>query len=80
MKKSLPIFIFVLLFSLSIKAQESTTFSNTDPSDEITKTSFFEWNFGVALISRLTIFHFLVALLFGVPHMLIKKILFLNMK
>ena len=51
MKKSLPIFIFVLLFSLSIKAQESTTFSNTDNSSEITKTSFFEWNFGIALIS-----------------------------
>ena len=51
MKKSLPIFIFVLLFSLSIKAQESTTFSNTDNSSEITKTSFFEWNFGVAFIS-----------------------------
>jgi hypothetical protein len=51
MKKSLPIFIFVLLFSLSIKAQESTTFSNTDNSSEITKTSFFEWNFGVAFLS-----------------------------
>ena len=51
MKKSLPIFIFVLLFSLSIKAQESTTFSDTDPSTGITKTSFFEWNFGVALVS-----------------------------
>ena len=51
MKKSLPIFIFVLLFSLSIKAQESTTFSNTDPSTGITKTSFFEWNFGVAFLS-----------------------------
>ena len=51
MKKSLPIFIFVLLFSFSIKAQESTTFSNTDNSSEITKTSFFEWNFGIALVS-----------------------------
>ena len=51
MKKSLPIFIFVLLFSLSIKAQESTTFSDTDNSTGITKTSFFEWNFGVAFIS-----------------------------
>ncbi len=51
MKKSLPIFIFALLFSLSIKAQESTTFSNTDNSSEITKTSFFEWNFGIALVS-----------------------------
>ena len=51
MKKSLPIFIFALLFSLSIKAQESTTFSNTDNSSEITKTSFFEWNFGVAFLS-----------------------------
>mgnify|MGYP000356438011 CR=1 FL=1 len=51
MKKSLPIFIFVLLFSFSIKAQESTTFSNTDNSSEITKTSFFEWNFGVAFLS-----------------------------
>ena len=51
MKKSLPIFIFVLLFSFSIKAQEYTTFSNTDNSSEITKTSFFEWNFGVAFLS-----------------------------
>jgi hypothetical protein len=51
MKKSLPIFIFVLLFSFSIKAQESTTFSNTVNSSEITKTSFFEWNFGIALVS-----------------------------
>ena len=51
MKKSLPIFIFVLFFALSIKAQESTTFSDTNPSTEITKTSFFEWNFGVAFVS-----------------------------
>ena len=51
MKKSLPIFIFVLFFALSIKAQESTLFSNTNPSTEITKTSFFEFNFGVALVS-----------------------------
>ena len=51
MKKSLPIFIFVLFFALSIKAQESTTFSNTDNSTGITKTSFFEWNFGIALVS-----------------------------
>ena len=51
MKKSLPIFIFVLLFSLSIKAQESTTFSDTESSTGITKTSFFEWNFGVAFLS-----------------------------
>ena len=46
-----PIFIFVLFFALSIKAQESTTFSNTDNSTGITKTSFFEWNFGIALVS-----------------------------
>ena len=51
MKKSLPILIFVLFFALSIKAQESTLFSNTNPSTEITKTSFFEFNFGVALVS-----------------------------
>ena len=51
MKKSLPIFIFVLFFALSIKAQESTLFSNTNPSTEITKTSFFEFNFGVAFLS-----------------------------
>tara|TARA_B110001452_G_scaffold266294_1_gene272795 strand:+ start:1916 stop:2302 length:387 start_codon:yes stop_codon:yes gene_type:complete len=51
MKKSLPIFIFFLFFALSIKAQESTLFSNTNPSTEITKTSFFEFNFGVALVS-----------------------------
>ena len=51
MKKSLPILIFVLFFALSIKAQESTLFSNTNPSTEITKTSFFEFNFGVAFLS-----------------------------
>ena len=51
MKKSLPIFIFVLFFALSIKAQESAIFSNTNPSTAITKTSFFEFNFGVALLS-----------------------------
>ena len=43
--------MFFLFFALSIKAQESTTFSNTDPSTGITKTSFFEWNFGVAFLS-----------------------------
>lgn len=51
MKKSLPIFIFVLFFALSIKAQESTKFSDTVSSNEITKISFFEFNFGVALVS-----------------------------
>ena len=51
MKKSLPIFMFFLFFALSIKAQESSTFSDTDPSTGITKTSFFEWNFGVAFLS-----------------------------
>ena len=40
-----------MFFALSIKAQESTLFSNTNPSTEITKTSFFEFNFGVALVS-----------------------------
>ena len=51
MKKSLPIFIFVLFFALSIKAQKSTKFSDTVYSNEITKISFFEFNFGVALVS-----------------------------
>ena len=50
MKKSLPIFIFVLLFSLSINAQESTAFSDTYPSDGIIKTSFFEANAGLAFV------------------------------
>jgi len=40
-----------LFFALSIKAQESAVFSNTNPSTAITKTSFFEFNFGVALLS-----------------------------
>ena len=77
MKKSLPIFIFVLFFALSIKAQESTLFSNTNPSTEITKTSFFEFNFGVALVVSIQthIFLFLALLHFGVPHLLIKKTL-----
>ena len=44
------LFIFLIFTSIS-KAQESTSFSNTDPSDGITKTSFFEWNFGVAFVS-----------------------------
>ena len=43
--------MFFLFFALSIKAQESSTFSDTDPSTGITKTSFFEWNFGVAFLS-----------------------------
>lgn len=40
-----------MFFALSIKAQESAVFSNTNPSTAITKTSFFEFNFGVALLS-----------------------------
>ena len=43
--------MFFLFFALSIKAQESSSFSDTDPSTGITKTSFFEWNFGVAFLS-----------------------------
>lgn len=52
MKKIILFSLFSFLIFTSIsKAQESTTFSNTDPSDGITKTSFFEWNFGVAFVS-----------------------------
>ena len=52
MKKIILFSLFCFLFFTPIsKAQESTSFSNTDPSGGITKTSFFEWNFGVAFVS-----------------------------
>ena len=52
MKKIILFSLFSFLIFTSIsKAQESTSFSNTDPSNGITKTSFFEWNFGVAFVS-----------------------------
>ena len=52
MKKIILFSLFSFLIFTSIsKAQESTSFSNTDPSDGITKTSFFEFNFGVAFVS-----------------------------
>tara|TARA_B100000795_G_scaffold114976_1_gene85348 strand:+ start:92 stop:610 length:519 start_codon:yes stop_codon:yes gene_type:complete len=52
MKKIILFSLFCFLFFTPIsKAQESTSFSNTDPINGITKTSFFEWNFGVAFVS-----------------------------
>ena len=52
MKKIILFSLFFFLFFTPIsKAQESTSFSNTDTGGGITKTSFFEWNFGVAFVS-----------------------------